>query len=686
MSLKNLNPQLLEEEEKIQKIINKHIDEFKHIKFNAGAGAGKTHSLKESLLYIIDKYGNKLKYHNQQILCITYTNVATDEIKKRIGNTTLIKVSTIHERIWRLIKDYQEELVSIHYEEVSRIFSKLNTEIDAYDEFKRLDEEEQNTFENSIVEKKHIFYKNKSKTKAILEELFSSEKEIYPDLFITKKLFIDLSDLIIKRNDIKKCKEGIEEKRKKFKELIYDSKRNRDSLHTMKISHDTLLDYGLKLIERYNILKKIIINKFPYILIDEYQDTADNIIKIISLLSSYSIQINYNLFIGYFGDTAQNIYGTGVGERIDEIHPNLITVNKDFNRRSSIQVINLINKIRSDEIQQRTIYEDADCGSVKFYEREQSEEESDSIIDRFIKKYKNEWQINSLNKLHCFVLKNELVAKYNGFGNIYKYFKKTTQYKGQRYQLLNTELVTYDLTKLGSIQSLFYSIIEFYQMLANSDNSISTILNKEIYKDFNLEDLFILIDQLKSISGDTMNDIITDIFIKYEKTHTKGYKEKVEELFKDLEVYTYDALIDFIFNKLYWDLEDSEVDDAKEVINSLLSLDISEYIEWFNFVNRFEVNDVLYHTYHGTKGLEFDNVIVIMENRFGLVSDKFSSFFSNSIKLLKKDEYINTKNLLYVACSRARKNLRILYLDDILGFRKGVQNIFEDTFIFDSEG
>ncbi|XQC04803.1 UvrD-helicase domain-containing protein [Arcobacter cryaerophilus gv. pseudocryaerophilus] len=145
--------------------------------------------MKESLLYIIDKYGNKLKYHNQQILCITYTNVATDEIKKRIGNTTLIKVSTIHERIWGLIKDYQEELVSIHYEEVSRIFSKLNIEIDTYVEFKRLDEEEQNTFENSIVEKKQIFYKNKSKTKTILEELFSNEKEIYPDLFRTKKTF-----------------------------------------------------------------------------------------------------------------------------------------------------------------------------------------------------------------------------------------------------------------------------------------------------------------------------------------------------------------------------------------------------------------------------------------------------------------------------------------------------------------
>ena len=92
MCLKTPSPELLEEEKQIQITINNYIDQFKHIKFNAGAGAGKTHALKESLLYIVNKHGDKLKYHNQQILCITYTNVATNEIKERIGNSSLVKV------------------------------------------------------------------------------------------------------------------------------------------------------------------------------------------------------------------------------------------------------------------------------------------------------------------------------------------------------------------------------------------------------------------------------------------------------------------------------------------------------------------------------------------------------------------------------------------------------------------
>ena len=49
MCLKTPSPELLEEEKQIQVTINNYIDEFKHIKFNAGAGAGKTHALKERI-------------------------------------------------------------------------------------------------------------------------------------------------------------------------------------------------------------------------------------------------------------------------------------------------------------------------------------------------------------------------------------------------------------------------------------------------------------------------------------------------------------------------------------------------------------------------------------------------------------------------------------------------------------
>jgi len=81
MCLQNPSEELIESEKQVQLDINNAIDNFEHLIFNAGAGAGKTHSLIESLKHLIQKHGNRLKTHNQNIICITYTNVATNEIK-----------------------------------------------------------------------------------------------------------------------------------------------------------------------------------------------------------------------------------------------------------------------------------------------------------------------------------------------------------------------------------------------------------------------------------------------------------------------------------------------------------------------------------------------------------------------------------------------------------------------------
>ena len=386
----------------------------------------------------------------------------------------------------------------------------------------------------------------------------------------------------------------------------------------------------------------------------------------------YSEQINYNLFIGYFGDTAQNIYDIGVGSNIDEIHPNLVSVNKRFNRRSAKQVIEVINKIRNDHIEQISIYEDDDCGSVKFYQG------SEDKINDFITQCRIDLNISDTNKLHCFVLKNELVAKYNGFENIYNSFKDTSLYSGVNYQALNTELVTYDKTKLGVIQNIFYKIIELQQLLVNPKTPISDMLNEKIYEGFNFKELFDLIELLKSISGNTLKEYIESIFNNYENSETKGYKKKVEDIFKEIDTYTLENLVSYILEKLYRDIGDEQLEESKEKIEILLSIPISEYIKWFEFVNRVEKQDIIYHTYHGTKGLEFDNVLVIMENKFGKETNKFSNFFSNPNS---GDE--NTKNLLYVACSRARKNLKIFYLDDVSSFRNGIESIFGNIYIYE---
>ena len=65
-------------------LVNIHNDDF-NFKVYAGPGAGKTHFLIENIKDIIEN-SKKLKQDvNRKVLCITYTNVAVDEIKSRLG-------------------------------------------------------------------------------------------------------------------------------------------------------------------------------------------------------------------------------------------------------------------------------------------------------------------------------------------------------------------------------------------------------------------------------------------------------------------------------------------------------------------------------------------------------------------------------------------------------------------------
>ncbi len=89
MGLKNVDPAKRKQEEEIAKELFSYIDKKQSLVFNAGAGAGKTYALIESLRYVIKKYGQILEENNQQIMCITYTNVAAKHIKDQLGKLSL---------------------------------------------------------------------------------------------------------------------------------------------------------------------------------------------------------------------------------------------------------------------------------------------------------------------------------------------------------------------------------------------------------------------------------------------------------------------------------------------------------------------------------------------------------------------------------------------------------------------
>ena len=127
--------QNLKQEHLVQEQIFDAINEFHSFRFNAGAGAGKTYALIESIKYILSRKQPELKKNNQKIVCITYTNVAVNEIKERLGNTQFTLVSTIHEMLWEQIKLYQKsELIDLHQERLSNELNNIQEKIEKYKE------------------------------------------------------------------------------------------------------------------------------------------------------------------------------------------------------------------------------------------------------------------------------------------------------------------------------------------------------------------------------------------------------------------------------------------------------------------------------------------------------------------------------------------------------------------------
>lgn len=88
----------------INKDIKYNIDNKKSFVLMGGAGSGKTYSLIQTIDYIA------FLESNIEICCITFTNAAVDEIKRRCSYKNL-KVGTIHDILWDFIKPYKKNLL-----------------------------------------------------------------------------------------------------------------------------------------------------------------------------------------------------------------------------------------------------------------------------------------------------------------------------------------------------------------------------------------------------------------------------------------------------------------------------------------------------------------------------------------------------------------------------------------------
>ena len=675
MSLQGISEENKNIESSILETLFKKIDSKQSIVFNSGAGAGKTYALVECLKYIINKYGKELIERNQQVMCITYTNVAANQIKKKLGNSDIVQVSTIHERIWTFIKQYKRQLVELHEEKIKSEIQIIKNEImtsEKYSFYQDLNEKDRLKF-------REIIFKNKE----VLDQAYTLGATEYRNKILTEvsafpkalKNVNSFKSLVTKLNKIQRLEECLNEiSRGTNKPVEYNAIYNQDRLEWMRISHDTVLEYGLLMVEKYSVLRQIIIDQYPYFLIDEYQDTAENVVKTMNLLDEYGKKIHHDFFVAYYGDMVQNIYSDGVGGKLKQIHKNLIDIKKEFNRRSFQEIITVANRIRNDEIEQKSIYKECMGGTIKFYSGTQDD------VNNFINYYARKWNISKGNPLHCFFTTNQLVVQYSGFLQFYESVRNTNAYSGARHEQLNTELLSSEPIKLGKFPRLLQRLMHLYMGLRRDDTPLREILMSEEMYDINIDNLRRLVVLLQERKGNTLDEFLQDIFKKYDRRQNMYYCRLMDIVF-DMENASYLGVKKNIQEYLFPnENNEQKIEDA---MNNLMNISMKELGNWYYYISleKNEEKEKVYHTYHGTKGLEFENVIIIMGKGFGIQSNFFENFFKlydTELADEYKQLYENARNLLYVAVTRAIKNLRILYIDDVQPIEENIKKIFGD--------
>lgn len=643
--------------------------------FNAGAGSGKTYALVQSLKMLLDKKGLQFYIHGQKVLCITYTNAAADEIKERLGNTPLVLVSTIHERMWEIIGPYKDQLMKLHRTKLREAIIEKKEQLQEQSwaqAYRNLSEQQKNELLEKINSEhvRDVFFQVCNSKAQTVRAAFPEIAEEFPGLMKNIGNFTKIIRCLCSINSLAKALDKT--KRKTCPKVKYDPRLNTDRLSKMLISHDTLLEYSYLLISRNERLKQIICDKYPAVFVDEFQDTNPMVVKTISSIHHHALKIGHSFLVGYYGDIRQNIYDRGVGAKIFQLHKGLTPIQKEFNRRSSPKIIGVANLIRNDGLIQQSIYEKFPTSEVL------CEVCPATARDEIVEKLCDRWKISIDNPLHCFELTNELVAKKSGFEDIYDFFKNCRYYKrGRNYELLRDHLLAQDETKLGDVQKLLFRLLDFKKKVQNDKTSINNLLQiSRVHPDtkskFNIINIRALVDKLHSLSGETLASYLEKLFEFYQLG---------DDLYDECIRYTIAEEIDSLVSLKQYMLEclfvnaddavltDLELQDSSTSIDNFLNIKMDIFECWYDFINRTDKkSDIIYHTFHSTKGLEFDNVLILLTKKFGRDKEYFSSLlktFPEKIDAKYDSTEIGAaRNLFYVAVTRATKKLCVAYLAD----------------------
>lgn len=579
----------------------------------AGAGSGKTRVLTTSIAYLIEKKN----VDPRNIIAITFTNKAANEMKERVANLLGMDVS----HLW----------IGTFHSICARIL-RMNIDKIGYDRnFTIYDASDQKTLVKEIINE--LGYKDDITPREALNVISQAKnKSMGPEEFLQVNTYFNKGD-------------SYYEIFKKYEEKKFDYNA---------LDFDDLIDKVLYLFAKDKESLNYYQNKFEYVFVDEYQDTNNSQYELIKYFSGFHNNVTV------VGDADQSIYSFR-GADIT----NILNFEKDFkdadvikleqNYRSTEKILDTANVLieNNSERKDKNLWTDIKDGSHPVYKATNSEsEEAKFVLDKIKELIHEGYEVKD-------------------FAILYRTNAQSRSFE----EVLMKNLINYKV--IGGLK--FYDrkeikdLVSYLKILVNpkDDLALKRIINepKRGIGNKTISDLETIASThnvaiLDLIRFDEFDSLLTP---RLKKLTTKFY-EPLKEIFENIDKYKIVDLINDILDKSgylkmlesSYSVEDrARIDNINEFISSAAEYEsnnpednIYDYLENLSLLSDLDKteddeNSISLMTMHAAKGLEFPVVFVVGLDE-GLFPGKRS---------IDEGNVEEERRLFYVGITRAREKL-----------------------------
>lgn len=566
----------------------------------AGAGSGKTRSLVQALKHIATKYRDTLRLRGRQVAVVTYTNAACDEITRRVEYDPLFEVSTIHSFAWSQIKSFNSDI---------REWLRVNLQ----DEIAELTAEEA---------------KGRAGTKASASRQASIESK---------------GRRLARLNEIK----------------TFTYSPNSDNRERNALNHSEVIKIFAAFLLEKPLMQRMFVEKFPFLLIDESQDTNKALIEALLVVQEAHAS---RFCLGLIGDTMQRIYLDGK-ERIESSIPDSWAVpEKKLNHRCPKRIVRLLNKIRGGaDTHTQQPRDDAIEGWARLFVFPLDTADKPATEDKvraYMAEATGDSHWNERDTCKILTLEHHMAAKRMGFEKLFEALAPVEQFRTAFLDgsFAPTRFFTHSILPLVAAQQRGDKFGATKIVRENSP-----LLSKDMLKDSQKP-----LDQLRN--AQSAIDSLIALWRQGEPT-CAAILENVAASNLFVVPDSLKAALAAANVQPSGSQDDEIADPISDNIAALLAfLDcpFSMIKPYASYV----AHEASFDTHQGVKGLEFDRVMVLMDDGdargFLFGYDKLLGAKAPSSSDLKneqegKDSSIDrTRRLFYVTCSRAKHSLALV--------------------------